>query len=226
MLLALAALTLLGHAVSFVGQLVGAAAVAAFLWAPTPLLERRGQDAHDAGWRFDRLQSDLLWGLGACAVVLPPFALGFAWFVHALPTLPPELRTLLAPYLGAAHPLALHWPKSPAASFDLLGRIAGNAAVALSEEYFYRGYLTLRLEEAWPPRTRLLGVPLGQGALLATALFALGHLLEPAPWRLFVFFPALLFAWLRARTGTIMAAALCHFLCNVTLLLLELAAYG
>ena len=225
-MLALLALSLLGRAVPFVGQLVGALAVAAFLWAPTPLLERRGQDAHDAGWRFDKLRTDLLWGLGACAVVLPPFALGFALFVKALPSLPPELRAMLAPYVGAAHPLSLHLPATSAAAFELLGRILGNAAVALAEEYFYRGYLTLRLEERWPPRALVLGAPMGQAALLAAALFALGHLLEPAPWRLAVLFPALLFAWLRARTGTIVAAALCHFICNVTLLLLELAAFG
>jgi membrane protease YdiL (CAAX protease family) len=225
-MLALAAVSLVGRAVPVAGQLVGALAVAAFLWAPTPLLERRGQDAHDAGWRFDRLRTDVLWGVGACAVVLPPFALGFALFVKALPALPPDVRALLAPYVGHAHPLALHLPPTASATFDLLGRILGNAAVALAEEYFYRGYLTLRFEERWPPRARLLGAPFGRAALLTAALFAVGHLLEPAPWRLAVFVPALLFAWLRARTGTIVAAALCHFVCNVTLLLLELAAYG
>ena len=220
-ILGLAAFALVGRVVPFVGSLVGALAVAAFLWAPSPLLERRSQDAHDAGWRFDRLGSEVLYGVGACAVVLPPFALGFWLFVQALPALPVELRGMLAPYVVQAHALRM-----PALTFDLLGRIAGNAAVALAEEFFYRGYLTLRLEERWPPRHRVLGAPLGRAALLTAALFALGHLLEPAPWRLAVFFPALLFAWLRARTGTIVAAALCHWLCNVALLLLELAAYG
>ena len=73
---------------------------------------------------------------------------------------------------------------------------------------------------------RILGAPMGKAALLAAVLFALGHLLEPAPWRLFVFFPALIFAWLRARTGTIVGAAICHFIFNVTLLLLERAAFA
>ena len=66
----------------------------------------------------------------------------------------------------------------------------------------------------------------GLAAVLAAALFAAGHLLEPAPWRLAVFFPALVFAWLRARTGTIVGAAVCHFVFNVWLLLLERAAFG
>ncbi|GAC1347325.1 MAG: hypothetical protein NVSMB23_26370 [Myxococcales bacterium] len=221
----LLAFALLGRALPVVGQLLGALAVAAFLVAPTWALERRGQDARDAGFRFDRLGRDLAWAVGACALVLPPFALLFANFVEVLPRLPARVQPLLAPYVGLAHPLRLALPADRAAAADLLGRIAGNAAVALAEEFFYRGYLTLRLEERFPPRTRVFGAPIGVGALLAAVLFTLGHLLVPAPFRLAVFFPALLFAWLRARTGTVIGAAICHFLCNVALLLLERAAY-
>jgi len=218
----LAAVRIAGLAVPVLHGLVGALAVAAFLYAPMKPLERRGQDAHDAGWRFDRLRSDVAWALLACAVILPPFTLGFWWFVRELPRLPPPVASLLAPYVGAAHPLRFRLGPDPV---DLFGRIAGNAAVAFSEEFFYRGYMTLRLEERWPPSGRVLGAPLGRAAALAAALFALGHLLEPAPWRLAVFFPALVFAWLRARTGTIVGAAICHFLFNVWLLLLERAAF-
>jgi uncharacterized protein len=219
----LAIVRVAGLALPFLHQLVGALAVAAFLYAPMKPLERRGQDAHHAGWRFDRLGSDLAWALLACAVILPPFTLGFGWFVRELPRLPPHLASSIAPYVGAAHPLRFRWGPEP---WDLLGRIAGNAAVAFAEEFFYRGYVTLRLEERWPPARRILGAPLGRAAVLTAALFALGHLLEPAPWRLAVFFPALIFAWLRARTGTVVGAAFCHFVFNVWLLLLERAAFG
>lgn len=222
-LLGLALVQALGLAVPLLHQAVGALAVAAFLYAPTLALERRGQDAHDAGWRFDRLGTELAWSLGACAVVLPLFSLAFAGFVHVLPLLPG--RSFFAPYLGLAHPLQFRFPHDQKAALDLGGRVLGNAAVAFSEEFFYRGYLTLRLEERWPPRTRILGVPLGRAALLVAVLFAVGHLLEPAPFRLAVFFPALLFAWLRARTGTVVAASICHLICNVWLLMLEQAAY-
>jgi hypothetical protein len=219
----LAALQVVGLAVPVVHSLVGAAAVAAFLWAPLRSLERKGQDAHDAGWRFDRLPVDVAWAVLACVVILPPFALGFSWFVAELPHLPRDEARALAPYLGAAHPLRFTLGPS---RLELLGRVAGNAAVAFAEEFFYRGYLTLRLEERWPPARRILGARMGKAALLAALLFAIGHLLEPAPWRLFVFFPALVFAWLRGRTGTIVGAAICHFIFNVTLLLLERAAYS
>ena len=205
-LAALAILQLLGLAVPLIHQLVGAAAVAAFLWTPLRMLERRGQDAHDAGWRFDKLGSDLAYALLACALIVPPFALAFSCFMDALPGLSPAHARLLGPYVGRADPLRL--------------------TLAFGEEFFYRGYVTLRLEERWPPVRRILGAPMGKAALLAAVLFALGHLLEPAPWRLFVFFPALIFAWLRARTGTIVGAAICHFIFNVTLLLLERAAFA
>ena len=38
---------------------------------------------------------------------------------------------------------------------------------------------------------------------------------EPLPARLAVFFPALLFGWLRARTGGIGASVCLHAICNV-----------
>jgi CAAX protease family protein len=186
--------------------LTGAVAVAAFLWAPQRFLEKRGQDSHDAGWRFDRLPQDLAWALGSCAVVLPGFALAFFTFPSWLSHLPLSLRLLLAPYAGGASLHAIAW------SWDLLGQIGGNGAVAFSEEFFYRGYLTLRFEEKLRP------VP---AAFAVAALFAIGHLLTPAPFRLAVFFPALLFAFLRNRTHTIVGAAATHWLFNVALLLLQ-----
>lgn len=220
---ALAVLQVVGLASGFVRQVVGAAAVAAFLWAPIRPLERRGQDAHDAGWRFDRVGADLGWAALACVAVLPPFTAVFAAFLRVLPSLPANLSRAVAPYIGHAHPFVFALGPRP---LDLGGRILGNAAVAFSEEFFYRGYLTMRFEERWPPRRRILGAPMGRGAVLAAALFAVGHLLEPAPWRLFVFFPALVFAWVRARTGTVVGASICHFAFNVWLLLLERASFG
>ena len=219
----LVAVRMAGIAIPVLHQLVGAVAVAAFLYAPVKPLERREQDGHAAGWRFDRLGAEIAWALLACAFILPPFTLAFWWFVRELPLVPRQIAAWLAPYVGSAHALRFGVGPSP---WGLAGRIAGNGAVAFAEEFFYRGYVTLRLEERWPPRTRILGVPLGRAAVLAAALFAVGHLLEPAPWRLAVFFPALVFAWLRRRTGTIAGAALCHFVFNVWLLLLERAAFA
>jgi membrane protease YdiL (CAAX protease family) len=203
----LAILQVLGLWIPLVHGLVGAAAVAAFLYVPIRLLERRGQEPRDAGWRFDRLGRDLAWSLGVCAVVLPAFTLGYMLLVKWAAQLPPEARSWLGP-IPMGRPFQFRGPLD----WDLVGRVGGNAAVAFSEELFYRGYMTMRFEERWG------AVP---SAVAAAALFALGHLLTPAPWRLAVFFPALLFAWLRNRTGTIVGASIAHFLCNVWLLVLE-----
>ena len=210
---ALALLRVVTWSVAALHGIVGAVAVAAFLYMPLRFLERRGQDAHDAGWRFDRLRADLAWSLGVCAVVLPLFGLLFVQFARWLAHVPAQTREWLAPYVWVRGTFHLEVPLS----WDFAGQVAGNAAVAFSEEFFYRGYMTLRFEERWTPL---------RSALAAAALFAVGHLLTPAPWRLAVFFPALLFAWLRNRTGTIVGASIAHFLCNVWLLVLERSAFG
>jgi uncharacterized protein len=89
-------------------------------------------------------------------------------------------------------------------------------AIALPEEMFYRGYLQSRLDRVWPPRFRVLGTKVGYGLLLSSAIFALGHLVTtPVISRLAVFFPSLMFGWLRARTRGIGAGVLFHAACNL-----------
>lgn len=94
--------------------------------------------------------------------------------------------------------------------------------VALPEEVFYRGYLQTRLDAVFPRTRRLFGVEIHPASLFWTsALFALGHFLViPHPQRLAVFFPSLLFGWLRAAGGGVAAGVLYHAACN---LLVEIA---
>jgi membrane protease YdiL (CAAX protease family) len=88
--------------------------------------------------------------------------------------------------------------------------------VAVPEELFFRGYLMSRLEDRWPSRARFLGTAVGLPLLLSSVLFAVGHfLVDLAPARLAVFFPALVFGWMRSRSGSIAPGALFHALCNV-----------
>ena len=84
----------------------------------------------------------------------------------------------------------------PPSVFD---EIAGQLVViALPEEAFFRGFLQTSLDQVWRPRWRILGADLGPGWLVAAAIFAVGHLLTIRhPARLAVFFPALIFGWLR-----------------------------
>ncbi len=95
------------------------------------------------------------------------------------------------------------------------------AAVAVPEELLFRGYILGRLKVVWPPQRTLLGVPYGRAHVAAAALFAVVHLVAvPAPFRLAVFFPGLLFGWIAERSRSSLAAAVNHALCNATLAVL------
>ncbi|HYG68947.1 MAG TPA: CPBP family glutamic-type intramembrane protease, partial [Anaeromyxobacteraceae bacterium] len=72
----------------------------------------------------------------------------------------------------------------------------------------------------------VLGARLGAGFFWTQLLFAAGHLVVPQPWRLATFLPALLFGWLRARTGTIAAPVVAHALSNLFIATLEKSFYG
>lgn len=94
-------------------------------------------------------------------------------------------------------------------------------AIALPEEVFHRGYLMSALEEWVPPKTNILGAPLGVAALLSSLMFALGHLVGMAEVaRLATFFPALLFSWLWRRSGSLWAPALVHAASNLLMAIL------
>lgn len=93
--------------------------------------------------------------------------------------------------------------------------------VALPEEWLFRGVLQPALERPEGPRRRVLGAPLGRGALVGALLFGLAHaLLWLSPARALTAAPGLLFAWLRARTGGILPAVVAHAACNALLALL------
>lgn len=117
------------------------------------------------------------------------------------------------------HPsFELHVPKAAAkvALFQLL-------QVALPEEFFFRGYAQGRLDQAFTGRVRIAGASLGWGFVLANALFALAHPLladprVPGNWtRLETFVPGLLFGWMRARSGSLVASVLMHAASNLML---------
>ncbi len=94
--------------------------------------------------------------------------------------------------------------------------------VAIPEEFFYRGYVQTRLNELLPRRFLVFGTPMGWGSVLATLLFAFGHSLVLFQWWHFAtFFPGMVFAWMRERTGGVVAGALFHAACNVIVVLLD-----
>jgi membrane protease YdiL (CAAX protease family) len=115
---------------------------------------------------------------------------------------------------GAALPLL---PAPPAARWApwILFQFA---YVAAPEELFFRGYvqgsLRLCLKSLAPERSRLWN-PLAVTA--AAALFAGAHVaVFRSPVQAWVFFPALVFGWLRARTGGVWTPMLFHGCANVS----------
>jgi membrane protease YdiL (CAAX protease family) len=152
--------------------------------------------ARDAG-------NALAWSLGLVAIVVPPFVVGFRMYRHVA--------------------TSFHF-MAPASIAD---EVFGQALViALPEEAFYRGYLMTALEDLWGRPWTIAGAKLGWGWIASSALFAVGHALTiTSVERLAVFFPALVFGWLRARTRGVGASASFHVLCNVLASTLE-RGYG
>ena len=191
-----------------------------FLYLPLLAMRRRGEDYADFGITFRAWREDLRLFAILFALILPLYVMGFWVFVELLPHLPSWLGPLVSPYTGR-----------PEFAFRLPDRfpewIVDNLlVVALPEEFFYRGYIQGRLRDLWPDGKRIVGARLGRAFWLTALLFAIGHLAIFQTWRLAVIFPALLFGWLRERTGTVMGAALFHATCNLLALVLEASFFG
>jgi len=95
--------------------------------------------------------------------------------------------------------------------------------VGWAEEFFYRGYMQTRLDTIYrPDRFRLFGASFGLALPITCVLFTLGHSLVTWQWwQPFIFFPALVFGWLRARTGNIWAGVLFHAWSNSVMIVLD-----
>lgn len=90
--------------------------------------------------------------------------------------------------------------------------------IALPEEIFFRGYVQDVLNRAYEKKWRLFGTSLGMGWLLTALLFAFCHSLIMVQWWHFaIFFPALVFGYLRERTDALMVPILFHATSNLVL---------
>jgi len=215
--------------------------VAAFYFLPSVMLQAdpERQRRYEVGpggvvppWRWSAAR---LAGLTAL-VVFPPFVMGCLWFYahvcdgtlaivrEAWPQLDRFFGGLCRAHNGRFWPDAVRVPRS---WFDygggglLLAAAVEVFAIALPEEVFHRGYLMSALAEVWPPRRRILGAGLGAAAVVSSALFAIGHLIGMAEVaRLATFFPALLFAWLWSKSGSLWAPTLFHAASNLLMAIL------
>jgi uncharacterized protein len=205
-----------------IGTIAFTVAAGLQLYLPLWRCEKLGLPYDWVGLHTKALRRDLQGVLLLCLVTFPFYVVGHhlymtqarAWAYEL--ELPMTLvRHLPAKVLAPALPDGLWaWSK---ATFWFVQMAATHAlGVALPEETFYRGYFMPRLQERWRPLRRYLGAPLGRAALVTATLFALGHFLgEWNPLRLGPFFPALVFAWQRNRTGSVVGAVTFHALCNI-----------
>lgn len=195
-------------------------ATVGFLYLPLLAGRARGEDWPELGFSTRRLKADVLQFLGVAAVIFPLFVAGYALFVWAWPQLPRELTRVLTPYTTTPHfgfrlpPRFVEWVID-----DLF-------VVAVPEELFYRGYLQTRLRDAWPRGRTFFGAKLGPAFWVTAVLFALGHLAIFQVWRLAVFFPALLFGWMRERSNSIVGPALLHGTSNILIKVLDASFFG
>lgn len=112
--------------------------------------------------------------------------------------------------LAGGRPLAVHYVRSPAVEFA-----RQFLAVAVPEEFFFRGYLQTNLDRAFPKRWTIWGARCGPALVLQSALFAGCHLVTGDWTRLGVFFFGVLAGWLRERSGSILPSATYHAVANL-----------
>ncbi|MBL8956662.1 MAG: CPBP family intramembrane metalloprotease [Myxococcaceae bacterium] len=191
-----------------------------FLYLPEASMRRRGEGFREYGVSLTPGRDEVRLTLTLLFVTVPLFIGGYWAFSEALPVLPKDVQGLIAPYTGRPH-----------FEFRLPDRFAEWGidqyfVVALPEEFFDRGFIQTRLRDAYPGGRTFLGARLGRAFWLTAILFALGHLAIFQVWRLGVFFPALMFGWLRERTGSVMGAAFLHGTFNLMVLVLEASFYG
>jgi len=173
-----------------------------------------------AGWRY--------WGgaLAAFAVLLtaqPFIALGVLKPAE-LGLNAPRPGTTRAVVVAIALALAINVVVMLARGAAPIGVPAGLAAAsilaAVLEELVFRGVLLALLDRALPQRWRIAGAYVGWGGVALTLAFVALHGLRPGVL-LGVLPAALLYLWLRERTGSLLAPIAAHLAWNLSVLVVH-----
>jgi uncharacterized protein len=212
-----------GGGIPIVGDHVGALVAVVFLYIPAAYAWRRREDLGSYGFRLAPVRRGLALGFGVPLLVFPLFGVGFVLFYElACHDGAGILGALAGPGMCRGY-AGLEGAEVPGFSLGLAELVFVQVVVvAIPEELFFRGFLHEKLERALPAKRTILGGGVGWALIISSALFAIAHLATGLdPRRLAVFFPALLFGWMRSATGSITAGVIAHALSNVFLHLLE-----
>jgi hypothetical protein len=196
-----------------------------FIYTPWVAEKWRGYYVDDDILRPEPLRPALLKGLRffviVIAVIYPFFLLGnhlwqtmgFTWFTDSV--------------LGWTRPYRPHFPTHGLPDDLLMQVLYQLICVGYAEEYFYRGYMQTRMNEVFDGRRfRLLGAEFGWALPVTAILFTAGHSIVTFQWwQPFIIFPALIFGWMRARSGNIIAGTLFHAWSNSVMIVLD-SLYG
>jgi hypothetical protein len=126
---------------------------------------------------------------------------------------------LIAIVLGVAFNVLVMMQREP-----LPLQVAGIASVLLAapliEEFVFRGVLLALADRASPPRWNVLGARIGAGGVLLTLAFIALHGLRPG-LLLGIAPAALLYLWLRARTGSLLWPIAAHVAWNLAVIVVH-----
>ena len=212
----------LGQWWSFVGDNLHGFIAIVFLYTPTMASRCSGlafDYSNEGALRTTPLRPIVTTLAAAILATWPIFVAGFFWFYGS--ACQSNAHALVQWWWQTFAPICPRWlgELSPPLRLPpdfLLLMLSQLLVVALPEELFFRGYLWDRLEAKWPHRWRILSAPVGYAWLVSSLLFAVGHLaVDLDPLRLLVFFPALVFGWMRARSDSIVPGLVFHALCNL-----------
>ena len=179
-----------------------------FMYVPVAACWARGIDSYSYPLYLPRFRDIDSWkeALGWNAVVVGALAVPFVIAYHYWTTL-----------VMGGDPSSGQWPPS-------VPMLIGYHLffVAIPEEFFYRGYLQTRLDEAYAPTWEIFGAKMGWGWLITCVIFAFGHSVVQFQWWHFaIIFPSLIFGWMRTKTGGVVTGAIFHACCNVGVSILD-----
>ncbi len=179
---------------------LGVIAAVLFLYIPIIFLFIKKQQPAFYGISKKSLLKSIARALLAAIIIFPVYIAGFYIYMKHVYSLDVVFSITRV----------IHQPQALVFAFNSL------FMVAVPEEVFYRGYLQSELRQCDRQRVSIFGIKTGASFLIVNALFAAGHLIIiPDIARLAVFFPGLVFSWLREKDDNIAGSVVFHWLSDI-----------